>query len=301
MGKSERPAIKIAEEIVTKLINNKTITYDEMHNKHYHNCIKCANLIKADFQNIKIAEHSGDEYSTIGDIKLELDNGEIKYIELKFLDENSRFGTLANISQNALTNLGIITGMSWADFRKSRNFETLIITELNKHPNIKINAENYKKTEIYAAGDIINKDLTILAMDIKNQIKTIAEKDKKDYISYIITQKIDYDKLKSFVIFLLIGYHTEDDLLEKINCNLLDFQSKIRSKNYEIYYIYPNNIIKEDFKYIEQLLVDKLKLKYTNGTNLLVSGEHQNYIRIVFNWKNKFQGIQTPCLNIFKE
>ena len=43
-----------------------------------------------------------------------------------------------------------------------------------------------------------------------------------------------------------------------------------------------------------------------NQTNVLLSfmndkGNEILILRIVFHWKNKFQGIETPCLNIFDE
>jgi hypothetical protein len=46
--------------------------------------VKFVGIIKNNYKNIKIAKTIGNGYSTPGDLYLELNNGEEKYIELKF-------------------------------------------------------------------------------------------------------------------------------------------------------------------------------------------------------------------------
>ena len=74
-------------------------------------------IVKSNYKNIKKAVAVGNTYNSPGDVILHFNNGDKRYLELKFL-EKSGYGTLANISQDALTLLGIYNCESWSCFRK---------------------------------------------------------------------------------------------------------------------------------------------------------------------------------------
>ena len=55
-------------------------------------------------------------------------------------------------------------------------------------------------------------------------------------------------------------------------------------------------------KEIQRIINNDVRITFLKDqTNCIIQSGVKNILRVVFHWKNKFQGIQTPCLNIFKE
>jgi len=128
---------------------------------------------------------------------------------------------------------------------------------------------------------------------------------RKKYLSVLNKSEINKDRLKKFVILLLSGFHTQKILSVKMEKKLsLDKADK----NYDVYYLYKKTgqIVKEYgpedlYKISSECFDIEIKEGETNLVVFLVDNKTRvNLIRIVFHWKNKFGGIETPCLNIFK-
>jgi hypothetical protein len=129
---------------------------------------------------------------------------------------------------------------------------------------------------------------------------------KIEYLSVLKNSKLNKDKLKKFTFLILTGSHTQKILNSEI---LKDFSSlKDNIDNYNVYYLYKRtlSIDKENnldnlYKIFENDIGIEIK---GNETNLIIYSLDGNIrtdlIRVVYHWKNKFQGIETPCLNIFK-
>lgn len=296
MGKHERGNVESAEKMIVKLLNGQSI--DRAHSE-YKRIINVYNYIIKKYPNIKYAEHIGNNYDTIGDIlikikkiRLFLTTTEEIYIELKFL--NGGKGTLANISQDALTIYKIFEGTSWSKYRKNedhRNNIEKILNEYNYPENL-----NFEEKGAY-----IKKNENETTKNIKERIVKYDREVKKKYIKYLETLDYDKENLKKFVLLLLFGRHTKKLIQDGMKKNI----NKIINKNvkYEIYYIYKSEIKEKEYSEIKKILDENLEIEYKeNETNIIIrtNKTKTNILRIVFHWKNAFQGIKTPCLNIFE-
>jgi hypothetical protein len=124
---------------------------------------------------------------------------------------------------------------------------------------------------------------------------------KKGYINYLKNQEYNKLNLKKFVLLLLFGRHTEQMIMEGMKNSI----NKILNKKakYEIYYIYDSKVIEKNYSEIKKILNEDLEIEFgSEETNIIIrtTKTKTNIIRIVFHWKNVFQGIKTPCLNIFE-
>lgn len=327
MGKHERSVVEEAEEIAAILINGKKLT--ALQEKHpFINLIKgFAKLIHKEYKNIKNAQAVGNSYNSPGDIILHFKDGNKKYIELKFL-EKSGYGTLANISQDALTLLNVWNCESWSSFRKRTSHRKKVRNLLNQFnypfgligesdPESKIHkAAGYLK-DVIVAGDrnvegvckevllssCVSREAKLASQIILDIIK-MDKNSRREYLSILNKSEINKEKLKKFVILLLDGSHTQKILSVKMNKSL----SLDDNKNYDVYYLYKetDQIVKEYgptdlYKISEKKFNIEIKNGETNLVIFLLDGDKKiNLIRVVFHWKNKFGGIKTPCLNVFK-
>jgi len=335
MGKHEREDVYIAERILNDLLNGKMIEA----NRKKHKLFDCANAlasrIKTDFPNIQQSYHIGNIYGTsLGNIKLILASGEAIYLELKFLV--SGLGTRANIGQDSLTNFQLFKGeeiLSWSDFRKTKNHTVWVEEQLNKFKSYPQEIKNkigmgavYAKAAYLKNGvlgitgentmTVVNEILCsppspekLVAAEI---IKNIMEKDRNEkieYIYYLRTLDQNHENIKKFLFLILAGAHTYESLMSLWGINLPQIIETLRHR-YFVYYVYKGTLRTEVEDYSRKLrnLLDKeIHISFReNQTNVLLSfmndkGNEIPILRIVFHWKNKFQGIQTPCLNIFDE
>jgi hypothetical protein len=328
MGKHERDIVEKAEIIVASLMMNKKISSLQKKHPFIDLIKKFVKNYKENSKNIHFAEAIGNSYKFPGDIMVNFRNGVQKYIELKFLKERG-VGTLANISQDALTLLGIYNCQSWSSFRKETKHRDKVIKFLNKFkypfgkillsdPNSKIyKAASYLK-EIIKAGNLnvegVCKKYLESPKSSKNQkiasniILEVIKMDKssrREYLSILKKSNLNKDRLKKFVFLLLTGDHTQKILNTEIN---KDFSFLKRNINdYEIYYLYKKTqeIKKENnLDTLYKIFNKNIDIEIKEGnTNLVIfsidKGKRTNLIRIVYHWKNKFGGIETPCLNVF--
>ena len=336
MGKHERQEIENAEKIIVDLLNKINLSKTQLENKWINHCFEIEKTIRRDFDLIKSAEHIGNIYSKseIGDIKIVTEeNTDWQYIELKMSETPKGRGTLANISQDALTNSNLFSGskvLSWSNFRDNQNFDQKVINELNKYSNYPdLLHKGSKKTQIKKKGAFLKKKIQVffelgLKASISNivckhlktkgiadiaqiccNIITMARKDKITYLISINDITQDEDNVKKFTIAMLIGYHTKTQL-----SHILSIQYDEILKILDSYYVYYTNeksgkikVSSDDLgKDVNQIMQNSLRIEFPEDqTNCLIKSEDQNLLRIVLHWKNKFQGIETPCLNIFKE
>jgi len=328
MGKHERAIVEEAEKIAAILINNEKLSSAQEEHPFLELIKNFAKLIKLDYKNITKATAIGNSYDSPGDIVLNLKNGQKRYIELKFL-EKSGFGTLANISQDALTLLNIYNCESWSFFREKTGHGEEVRRLLNMYKyefgEIKLSDSNSRVSEAAAhlkkiinAGDRnvegVCRDLLESSKSSKDEKKAsqlildIIKMDKlsrKKYLSILNKSEVNKERLKKFVILLLSGFHTQKALSVKMEKKLsLDKEDK----NYDVYYLYKKTgqIVKEYgpedlYKISSECFDVEIKEGETNLVIFLVDKKTRvNLIRVVFHWKNKFGGIETPCLNIFK-
>jgi len=335
MGKHEREDVYIAETIVNDMLNGETIDQARKRHEFYRYADVLTHRIKDDFPMMKRSHHIGNVYGTsIGDIKLDLASKETVYLELKFLASGS--GTRASIGQNSMTDHNLFEGeniLSWSDFRKNKNHIGWVINELEKFPTYPRsilrasgNSAVYKKASyLKEVLGIANENTRTIAeavlrdgsadrdeMTSARIILEIMNKDhneKLEYIEYLKSLKQKPDNIKKFVFLILSGAHTKESLDLQWSNDLSDIIATLRN-TYFVYYLYKGTLITkvEDFSIkLKNLIGREIYISFSNNqTNLLLSfkadnGNERPILRVVFHWKNKFQGIQTPCLHIFDE
>lgn len=336
MGKSEREDVFFAEQIINSLLNREEINSKLKQHKLFHCSNALANRIRADFPSMKESHHIGNVYGTsLGNIKLVLSNEEEIYLELKFLVGG--LGTRANIGQDSLTDFRLFKGeniCSWSRFRENKNHRGWVEEELNKFDNYPQIVKNlagmsaiYEKAAYLKNGILgITKQNTMTVVDqilsypaspqeklkAARIIKNIMEKDrteKIEYIEYLRTLNQNHENIKKFLFLILAGAHTYESLEALWNVALSEIIQTLRHKYY-VYYVYKGTLETEVEDYSEKLrnLLDRdifmsFRPKQTNVMLSFndVNGNEISILRIVFHWKNKFQGIQTPCLNIFDD
>ena len=222
--------------------------------------------------------------------------------------------------------------LSWSEFRETKEHDQWVRDELDRFRQYPTSIQNTRsKRAIYerasclkqllgitkgencekVADDVLNNpSLPPIKLLAANTVKSIMVRDKqekREYINYLKTLEQNYDNIKKFLFLILAGAHTYDSLKAQWDINLITILNTLRHKYY-VYYIYkgPLDIDVEDYSQkLRNLLDTKAFILFQEDqTNCLIcfkddSGNKIPVLRIVFHWKNKFQGIETPCLNIF--
>jgi hypothetical protein len=330
MGKFERGEAEKLERDVVNLLNNATIGAP-------HRCSqRVAERIRGDF-NVRRAEFIGRSYDEPGNIKLLLADGRIAYVELKLVESGK--GTRANLGQDALTKFRLFRGdgvLSWSMFRKKTGFDNAVLEKLRSYNYydrtrlLKYKGSEKEKRARYlrdllrpksgeAVETAVMRALTSPDPKIKEatrivgEILELARLDKLKYLEHLKTLEQDPEAIRKFSILILLGVHKED-VMERAYSYFDHFIGSLLKGNfvYRTYYVRKRDceVCVED---LTSLIGKLLKIKDfritfpENETNCIIefldpdSGEWRRLLRVVFHWKNVFQGIATPCLNIFDE
>lgn len=329
MGKHERGMAEATERMVVSRINNEEIS-DQNRTKGHEEIAKIvAHEIESDFSNIRECRHAGNSYDTIADIIVE---GEKKhFLELKFVKSGN--GTRANMGQDTLSKFGLFEdALSWSEFRERNNHEEWVREALNEfdYPEDKLKSSEGTKTRLYSKAkhlknvincgksntkDAVNK---ILESDDSSEdqkkaakiIKKIIERDREEkieYINHLKSKDQNSENVKRLSLLIIFGIHTEDLLKKHWDIPLDKLEEEL--KNYSIYYgLKKDSKVKKEnpSSLLEELIEKEFFVDFKEDqTNVVIKAEGDEedkvLLRAAFNWKNKFQGIQTPSLNIFKE
>lgn len=337
MGKHEREKVQIAETIVNDILNENSLKQSQKQHEFYEYSKEMAKRIKNDFPEIKKSIHVGNTYgSSLGDLKLITEEENYVYLELKFLE--SGHGTHANIGQNTLTDLDLFEedAKPWKEFRIQKNHTSWVREELNRFKDYPPEVENITtgtkkeiKNKAKYLKEVINtkrgQETKKVAEEIlgskastQNQIKAakiiknIVNKDRKEkleYIDYLKDLEQNKDNIKKFLFLMVSGFHTKEARKEKWELNLSEI-IKVLKQEYYNYYLYKSkNEIKINSENYSEKLKDLLDNEVfisfrENQTRAFISyknerGNEVPILKLVFHWKNKFQGIQTPCINVF--
>jgi len=330
MGKFERGEAEKLERNVVDLLNNINV-------KDLHKCSQAvARKIREDFD-IKKAEFIGRSYHEPGDIKLFLIDGRIAYVELKFVVSGK--GTRANLGQDALTKFGLFKDnrvLSWSKFRENKSFDEMVLKKLRSYNyydttrlsqykgNEKEKRGRYLRdllepkrgeaVEFAVERALASSDQKIKeAAKIVKEILELATIDKLEYLKYLRSLEQDPEAIKKFAVLVLLGVHKEDVMKEAYS-KFYQFVKSLLGGNfiYRTYYVRKNGceVCVEDLTSLVDILLKIRDFRVVfpeNETNCIIeffdpdSRRWRKLLRIVFHWKNVFQGIATPCLNIFDE
>lgn len=272
INKHYRQTIEKLEKEIVDYINNPSLTVS----------IEIQEIVKSirnKFGSIICAEHLGNNYDSIGDIKIITPTKEC-FIEFKKIKKGK--GTLANISQDALTKYNVFSSevMSWSEYRQTNNFDLLVYKIINLYDgefNFTTKANFYQTVRIY-------KD-KVDFQPYKRAIETLANRDKLNYINYLSQQTLNQEALATFVTNMFNGKHSSKTYYTK------------EDLNYYTLLIMPHGNI---WLSKNEMNINNLKIDFSeNRTSIGINNGVDNLLKISFHWKNIFQGISTPCLNIF--
>ena len=335
MGKFERGVVREAEIILTKKLNGEELSSEE----RKHRLIKCVLVlerrIRQDYPGIIGARHVGDEYTSPGDIELLLEDGKRAYIEVKFVSGGR--GTRANIGQDSLTELRLFEdAISWNCFREQKKHDDWVMEYLDKFKNYPPNCLVGTSRQILIKKAKYLRD-DILCVKRGQNTRTVAERilmdphetserklaakivldimdrdrqEKLKYIHYLKTRKQNPENIKKFTFLILIGAHLRKAIEEMCRLSLNQIIDMLRVGSYRVYYCNKRTLkvdVEDLTGKLEKLMDKELYVAFKKGeTNVIIAfkdeaGGEQPVLRVVFHWKNVFQGIQTPCLNVFDE
>lgn len=195
MGKHERDLIEKAEKIIVKILNSKRVSSRDKKNRWFNHASSIAEGIKKDFPKIKSARHLGNRYDNTGDILI-IFNSNKNFIETKMSDTRLGVGTMANISQDALTENHLFKGriMSWSAFRLEKKHEVWVDNYLDKFENYprKILKISNPKTRREEKARHLREPREKGNKKAKNILESIREKDRREkmkYLTYLSSKK----------------------------------------------------------------------------------------------------------------
>lgn len=313
MGKHERGDIQEMEQSVVNLLNSKPSLISKKH-KWFRHMLEFFKYIKDKYKNIKEAEWIGNEYNSGGDIKIKKSDDGIEFIELKTSETSKGRGTLANISQNAITIYKLIESednkiLSWSEFRNINKFSDKVIIFLNSYKKDFLSKKTNDKARIIR--DRAKKG-NIKAQNIKRLIMVLTKNDKKNYLNYIRKYKTNNNSIRKFVFCMLRGFHT----IGRINnyFNTINEDLIYSTKGFTTLYSNEKGkkVIITERKIDTKLIFDTdndFYFSFPKATEEKVytyifsknkkSNKIKKIIGLTLHWKNIFQGIKTPCINVF--
>jgi len=336
MGKAEREVVESAEIIVCKLLSGERMSRKDGKHPFFDLCEELAKSIKRDIPDLIRAEHIGNEYGTLGDIRVirRKKTGD-RFLELKFLDPKSGVGTLANISPDAFVKADIFNAISYSEFLREEGHYEWVEGYLDAFGFYKkLKKRVGTKSIIYEKAGYLKEFLGIskshhVEVDLKNIspgksalsdskrraveiIRDIIERDRKErkkYLRILQGSTLNKEKLKKFSLALLTGNHTEEMVYEFMNVDLDLMKDALSTSSYDVWYAYKETlaVVKEDQSRLITLIDSEFGVKFLEDkTSFLIfykesnADQEKDLLRVAMHWKNKFQGIQTPCLNIFR-
>lgn len=313
MGKHERELIEEAEKIVVKLLDDRKLSDDDLKNHWFKHARAIAKQIKKDFSNVTSAKHLGNNYTTIGDVSFISDGQEV-VIEVKMSDTKSGRGTLANISQNALTENSLFDAGadSWSEFRDKKRHDLWVaeyLDKFKKYPGKIKNIKNFQKNKEEKARYLRKvKAKDKIAAQIMDSIQKRDKEEKLEYLLYLSKRKQIPENIRRFLSLIILGIHKKEEMSVLINSDT--FIEK--AQTLILYYgnLSGDKIIvrAQDVGSSLKKILSKFQYFKINffpdviSCKLVGVDKNKNsmpLLQVVMLWKNIAQGIKTPCLNIF--
>jgi hypothetical protein len=326
MGKHEREEVETAERDVCARINGSE---SDANQELVEEAEALAKRLTKDFETNR-CEHVGNEYGeALGDLVLHTGDGR-KYVEVKFLSSGT--GTRANMGQDSLTDYGLFEDdpLPWSEFRQESGFNKWRRERLNKfdYPE-EVESVSGDKTRLYMKAkhlknvlgvgrrntiDVIHEVLSRnpsqeekRAAQIVKDVYERANEGKTEYINYLMDFEQNENAIKKLTLLIPCGAHSGTEIEERWSLDLSEIID-IVDEEYHVYYVYKGScsVEHEDHhKELRRIANGDVSLTSKEGQNSvfvsLNDGKRRSVLRMTYHWKNKFQGIQTPCINVFDE
>ena len=188
--------------------------------------------------NILDAVHIGNSYDSIGDIKLKLEDGGLRFCELKMSESTGR-GTAFNITVKTFTETGVFETevLSWKEYMNQHD-HTETVTELLEsyeyypesiHDEYNTAYQKRKTLGRYIRDYVDDNAESVesalecsdqsiqQAAQIKTDIKSFDRSMKKSFLKYLDSQSINSERLKAIALVLAGGYHKKKQVVEFVD------------------------------------------------------------------------------------
>ena len=329
MGKHERGWVEATEKLTVQLANGAEPDDDLIDAGRLELAEALAERIRLDFPDRTAVRHAGNSYDSLGDLIVESD-GKETFLEAKFVASG---GTRANLGQDTLTQFGLFRdATAWSDFREEIGFpedrEALLrefddypddvrdwsyksaVYDRAKHLKNVIDVSRGQNTGSRADAVLADPDATETereAARIVNEILELDREEKLAYFDHLRAAEQDPRAIETFAHLIVCGYHTADALREHFDADLDAIKRLLETDSYRLYEVNKNSgsvTVENPAELLAGFEWQDTRVEVPeNGTSVsVVTGppdDRRRVLNIAYNWKNKFQGIQTPSMNVF--
>lgn len=329
MGKHERGWVEATEKLTAQLANDAEPDADLEEQGEPDLAKALAERIRRDFPNRTAVRHAGNSYDSLGDLIVESD-GDRTFLEAKFVTSG---GTRANLGQDTLTQFELFEGATaWSEFREEIGFpedREALLRQFDDYPDdvrdwsyksaVYDRAKHLKNVIDVSRGQnmgsradevLADPDATETqreAARIINEILALDREEKLAYFDHLRDAEQNQRNVETFAHLIVCGYHTADALREHFDDDLAEIKRLLETDSYRLYEVNKNSgtvTVENPSELLADFEWEDTRVEIPeNGTSVSVvtgpPGNRRRVLNIAYNWKNKFQGIQTPSMNVF--
>ncbi|WP_423995559.1 hypothetical protein [Halorubrum trapanicum] len=329
MGKHERGWVEATEKLTAQLANGTAPDPDLEEQGEPDLAEALAERIAVDFPDRTAVRHAGNSYDSLGDLIVDAADGET-FLEAKFVASG---GTRANLGQDTLTQFRLFEdATAWSDFREEIGFpedrEALLrrfdgypddvrdwsyksaVYDRAKHLKNVLDVSRGQKTGSRADEVLADPDSTETQREAARIVKEILDLDREEklaYFDHLREAEQNPRNVETFAHLIVCGYHTADALREHFDDDLAEIKRLLETDSYRLYEVDKNSgtvSVENPSELLAGFEWADTRVEIPeDGTSVsVVTGPPRNrrrVLNIAYNWKNKFQGIQTPSMNVF--
>ncbi|TKX66930.1 hypothetical protein [Halorubrum sp. SP9] len=329
MGKHERGWVEATEKLTARLANGAEPDADLGDRGRLDLAESLAERLRSDFPGLTAVRHAGNSYDSLGDLIVETPGGKT-FVEAKFVASG---GTRANLGQDTLTQFELFEGATaWSDFREEIGFpedREALLREFDDYPD-DVRDWSYKSA-VYDRAKHLKNVLDVSwgqhtgsradevladpdatepqreAARIINAILDLDREEKLAYFDHLRDAEQNPRNVETFAHLIVCGYHTADALEAHFDDDLDEIKRLIETNSYRLYEVNRNSgtvTVENPSELLAGFEWADTRVEIPeDGTSVsVVTGppdDRRRVLNIAYNWKNKFQGIQTPSMNVF--
>jgi len=329
MGKHERGWVEATEKLTAQIANGDDPDDDLSDAGRLDLAEALADRLRSDFPDVTAVRHAGNSYDSLGDLIVETPDTET-FVEAKFVAGG---GTRANLGQDTLTQFELFEdATAWSDFREAIGFpedrEALLrefddypddvrdwsyksaVYDRAKHLKDVLDVSRGQNTGSRADEVLADPDATETQREAARIVDAILDLDREEklaYFDHLREAEQNPRNVETFAHLIVCGYHTADALAEHFDDDLDEIKRLLEADAYRLYEVNKNSgtvSVENPSELLAGFDWRDTRVEVPeDGTSVsVVTGppdDRRRVLNIAYNWKNKFQGIQTPSMNVF--
>ena len=329
MGKHERGWVEATEKLTAQIANGDDPDDDLSDAGRLDLAEALADRLRSDFPDVTAVRHAGNSYDSLGDLIVETPDTET-FVEAKFVAGG---GTRANLGQDTLTQFELFEdATAWSDFREAIGFpedrEELLrefddypddvrdwsyksaVYDRAKHLKDVLDVSRGQNTGSRADEVLADPDATETQREAARIVDAILDLDREEklaYFDHLREAEQNPRNVETFAHLIVCGYHTADALAEHFDDDLDEIKRLLEADAYRLYEVNKNSgtvSVENPSELLAGFDWRDTRVEVPeDGTSVsVVTGppdDRRRVLNIAYNWKNKFQGIQTPSMNVF--